>query len=135
MDKGTRERLLDAELGDTIQRLGHVVPEHALDEHVVPAHDVGLCQPVRKLQRELTRAAHGLSRRRLLESIPKTASGVRDRRVSEHPTDAWLPFFIAPTSSDLIVDSEAYISGLRFYLLLPQLIRLSAAALTDSGWC
>ena len=83
----------------------------------VAAADLGLRRPVRKLQRDLTRAAHGLARSRLLDSIPRTQFGVLDRRVLQHPTDAWLPFFVAPTSSDLVVEPNFFIAGLRFYLL------------------
>ena len=98
LDKGTLDRLLQTELTDTVQRLGRVVPEYAMEEHVSTVIDIGLHEPIRKVQRELTRAAHGLARTRLLESIPRTPFGVRDKRVCGRPTDAWLPFFIAPTS-------------------------------------
>lgn len=68
-------------------------------------------------------AAADLGRSRLLDSIPRILFGVRDRRVLQlYPTDAWLLFFMGPTLSDLVV-AQPLLAGLRFYLLLPQLLR------------
>ena len=102
LDGGTRGRLLLTELAPTIRLLGGLLPQTVMEEDVVAAADLGLRRPVRKLQRDLTRAAHGLAQSRLLDSIPRTQFGVLDRRVVQHPTDAWLPFFVAPTSSDFL---------------------------------
>jgi hypothetical protein len=50
---------------------------------------------------------------------------VRDTRVLAHRTDAFLPFLAAPTSAALLVEPPHFAAGLRSYLLLPQLLRLS----------
>ena len=75
----------------------------------------------------MTRAAHDLAHSRLVDAVPRTPSGICDRRVLQHPTDAWLPFFVAPTSSELAISPEQFTAGLRFYLLLPLLLRLPTA--------
>jgi hypothetical protein len=85
--------------------------------------DVGSTEPPRKLQRDLTRLAHTTSYNEVL-ALCRTA---RDTRVVKHPTDAFLPFLVAPTNSDLVIDSRDFTSGLRSYLLLPQLLRLPSA--------
>ena len=82
---------------------------------------VGVLKPPRKLQRDLTRAAHALVFQRLKDS----PHCVRDTRALAHPTDAFLPFLAAPTSAALIVEPPHFTAGLRSYLLLPQLLRLS----------
>ena len=47
----------------------------------------------------------------------------RDKRIIAKPTDAFLPFLVLPTMAGLVVDHRDYIAGMRFYLLLPQLLR------------
>ena len=127
LDAGTRSRLRLRELALTMAALSDLLPKAVLDEHVVPAADLGLKRPIRKLQGVMTRAAHDLAHSRLVDAVPRTPSGICDRRVLQHPTDAWLPFFVAPTSSELAISPEQFTAGLRFYLLLPQLLRLSSA--------
>jgi hypothetical protein len=90
-------------------------------ELVVPVADLGTVEPPRKLQRDLTRAAHALALQRLQDSV----DNARDMRVLAHPTDAFLPFLAAPTSAALVVEPHHFTAGLRSYLLLPQLLRLS----------
>ena len=80
-------------------------------------------EPERKLQRDLTRLAHSLAHTRLKDS----ARDARDSRVLECDTDAFLPFLVAPTEHGLVISHADYISGLRFYLLLPQLLRFPTA--------
>ena len=81
-----------------------------------------------KLQRDLTRLAHSLAQTRLKDS----ARDECDIRVLGCATDAFLPFLVAPTESGLVVSHADYISGLRFYLLLPQLLRMpTPPALAD----
>ena len=68
------------------------------------------------------RAAHGLAHTRLKDSVARNDC---DARVVGNPTDAFLPFLVAPTRDKLVIDHKDYISGMRFYLLLPQLLRTS----------
>jgi hypothetical protein len=134
LDRGTRRRLLLAELRFTIECLRTSLSDCDFQDKIVPAEDIGLKRPGRKLQRELTCDAHSLARTQLIDSIPDSTAGKFDRRafaIIDKP-DSWLPFFVAPTSSDLVVDPQYFIAGLRFYLLLPQLLRLSdVPALVD----
>jgi len=120
LDEGTRTRLLERELVPTAAVLRDVLPPVGL-ELVVPIADLGAVKPPRKLQRDLTRAAHALVFQRLKDS----PHCVRDTRVLAHPTDAFLPFLAAPTSAALLVEPPHFTAGLRSYLLLPQLLRLS----------
>jgi hypothetical protein len=134
LDRGTRRRLLLTELRFTIECLRTSLSDCDFQDKIVPAEDIGLKRPGRKLQRELTCDAHSLARTQLIDSIPDSTAGKFDRRafaITDKP-DSWLPFFVAPTSSDLVVDPQYFIAGLRFYLLLPQLLRLSdVPALVD----
>ena len=128
LDKGTRTRLLLTELQDTVRRVRTLIPADAADEHVVDAADVGLKRPIRKLQRELTRAAHGQAKRALLDSLPdSTEFGARDLRALEHRTDQWLPTHVCPTEDTLHIKADHYTAGVRAYLLMPQLLRRTVA--------
>jgi hypothetical protein len=120
LEQGTRTRLLARELAVAAAELRNVLPP-AGQELVVPVADLGTVKPPRKLQRDLTRAAHALALRRLQDSV----DNARDTRVLAHPTDAFLPFLAAPTSAALVVEPHHFTAGLRSYLLLPQLLRLS----------
>jgi hypothetical protein len=86
-------------------------------ELVVPIADLGVVKPPRKLQRDLMRAAHALVFQRLMDS-PHCVRDARGR-------DAFLPFLAAPSSAALIVEPPHFTAGLRSFLLLPQLLRLS----------
>ncbi len=119
LDEGARTRLLERELVSAAAVLRDVLPPIGL-ELIVPVADLSLVKP-RKLQRDLTRAAHALVFQRLMDS----PHCVRDMRVLAHPTDAFLPFLAAPTSAALLVEPPRFTAGLRSYLLLPQLLRLS----------
>ncbi len=119
LDEGTRTRLLERELVPTAAVLRDVLPPVGL-ELIVPVADLGVVKPPRKLQRDLTRAAHALVFQRLMDS----PHCVRNMRVLAHPTDAFLPFLAAPTSA-LLVEPPHFTVGLRSYLLLHQLLRLS----------
>jgi hypothetical protein len=119
LEQSSRARRLRAELDSTLEALRTVLPRDTL-ELLSSVDEIGETKPERKLQRDLTRAAHNLAWVRLLDSVRDE----RDRRVLAHPTDAFLPFLVAPTSDALVVGSSDYIAGLRFYLLLPQLLRL-----------
>jgi hypothetical protein len=120
LEQGTRTRLLQRELAFAAGELRTLLPPAGL-ELVVPIGDLGADKPPRKLQRDLTRAAHALALQRLKDS----ARDARDTRVLAHTTDAFLPFLAAPTSAALVVEPHHFTAGLRSYLLLPQLLRLS----------
>ena len=133
LDRGTRQRLLLTELRDTIARLRLRLrlrlSTAALEDYVTAAEDIGLTRPKRKLQSELTRDAHALEAQNLVASLPDSDSGkcnLRTFAMVDKP-DSWLPFFVSPTCDDLVVDSRYFIAGMRSYLLLPQLLHLSAA--------
>ena len=100
-----------------------MLPPAAL-ELVVPIADLGAVAPPRKLQRDLTRAAH----EHALQLLKDSVDNARDTRVLAHPTDAFLPFLAAPTSALLLVEPDRFIAGLRSYLLLPQLLRMPTPA-------
>ena len=121
-EQGCRTRLLRAELGHALQELRLRLPGIGLELLTQP-DDLGTVAPEPKLQRDLTRTAHSLAQTRLKDSV----RDVHDIRVLECETDAFLPFLVAPTESGLVVSHADYISGLRFYLLLPQLLRLPTA--------
>lgn len=130
LDKTARDqdRLLLDELGYTLAALGPVLPGSAA-ELLVPPREVGAEEPPRKLQRDLTKAANSKAHQDLVDAIPDAPNNgthARDRRVLKHPTDAFLPFLALPTSADLSISPRDFISGLRFFLLLPQLLRLPA---------
>ena len=119
LEQGSRARRVRAELDFSLDALRTILPRETM-ELLSSVDQLGETKPDRKLQRDLTRAAHNLAWVRLLDS----ARDERDRRVLVHPTDAFLPFLVAPTTDELVVGSADYIAGLRFYLLLPQLLRL-----------
>ncbi len=81
---------------------------------------LGTAAPTLKLQRDLTRLAHSLAQTRLKDS----ARDQNDVRVLECATDAFLPFLVSQTEHGLVISHADYISGLRLYLLLPQLLRM-----------
>ena len=120
LEQGTRARLLQRELAFAAGELRTILPPAGL-ELVVPIDDLGADKPPRKLQRDLTRAAHALALQRLKDS----ARDARDTRVLAHATDAFLPFLAAPTSAALVVEPHHFTAGLRSFLLLPQLLRLA----------
>ena len=123
LDTGTRSRLLTRELDFAFAELHNTLPANGL-EMLVPVAQLGLAVPPRKLQRDLTRLAHA----RAYTAVKSAARHVCDVRVLAHPTDAWLPFHAAPTTALLVIEPDRYIAGLRSYLLLPQLLRLSTPA-------
>jgi hypothetical protein len=55
----------------------------------------------------------------------------RDKRIIAKPTDAFLPFLVLPTMAGLVLDDRDYIAGMRFYLLLPQLLRTPRTVTVD----
>lgn len=114
----SRGRLLLGELNHARNDLDLLLPPAGVELLTAPG-DMGLEKPVPKLQRSITRAAQGLA----LDRLNDFARDDLDKRVINNPTDAFLPFLVAPTSHDLVIDHKAYISGLRFFLLLPQLLR------------
>ena len=120
LEQGTRTRLLQRELAFAAGELRTILPPAGL-ELVVPIDDLGADKPPRKLQRDLTRAAHALALQRLKDS----ARDARYTRVLAHATDAFLPFLAAPTSAALVVEPHHFTAGLRSFLLLPQLLRLA----------
>ncbi len=67
LDEGTRTLLLERELVPTAAVLRDVLPPVGL-ELVVSIADLGVVKPPRKLQRDLTRAAHALVFQRLMDS-------------------------------------------------------------------
>ena len=105
LEQGTRTRLLARELAVAAAELRNVLPPTGL-ELVVPVADLGTVEPPRKLQRD-------------------SVDNACDMRVLALPTDAFLPFLAAPTSAALVVEPHHFTAGLRSYLLLPQLLRLS----------
>jgi hypothetical protein len=113
------ERLLRRELAWVVPALratiadGHRGLVHAADTILTS-------RPMRKLQSLLTRSAHGEAHRLLVATAPVP----RDKRMLQFPTDAYLPFLACPTHPSLVIPHEQFISGLRFYLLLPQLLRV-----------
>ena len=113
------ERLLRRELAWVVPALratiadGHRGLVHAADT-------IRTSRPMRKLQSLLTRSAHGEAHRLLVATAPVP----RDKRMLQFPTDAYLPFLACPTHPSLVIPHEQFISGLRFYLLLPQLLRV-----------
>jgi len=116
------ERLLRVELAWAVPALRTIIA----DGHrglVRLADTIRTSPPMRKLQSLLTRSAHGEAHRLLVANAPVP----RDRRVLEFPTDAYLPFLASPTHPSLVIPHAQFISGLRFYLLLPQLLRLRTA--------
>jgi hypothetical protein len=98
-----------------------VLPQIGLELLTTP-DNMGLEKPADKLQRAITRAAHGLAHTRLKDLVARNEC---DARVVGSPTDAFLPFLVAPTHANLAIDHKDFISGMRFYLLLPQLLRTS----------
>ncbi len=66
LDEGARTRLLEQELVSAAAVLRDVLLPVGL-ELVVPVADLGLVNPPRKLQRDLTRAAHALVFQRLMD--------------------------------------------------------------------
>jgi hypothetical protein len=132
LDRGTRRRLLLTELRDTIARLQLCLSTAGFADYVTAAEDTGLTRPNRKLQRELTHDAHTLEAQNLRDSLPNTEAGKCDQRIFAmvDKPDSWLPFYVSPTSDDLVVESRYFIAGMRSYLLLPQLLRLPAAPIT-----
>ena len=110
-----------AELQHARMDLDLVLPQIGLELLTAP-DKMGLEKPTDKLQRAITRAAHGLAHTRLKDSVARNDC---DARVVGNPTDAFLPFLVAPTRDKLVIDHKDYISGMRFYLLLPQLLRTS----------
>ena len=121
-EQGCRTRLLRAELDHALQELQLRLPALGLELLTQP-DDLGTAAPPLKLQRDLTRLAHSLAQTRLKDS----ARDQSDVRVLECATDAFLPFLVAPTEHGLVISHADYISGLRLYLLLPQLLRMPTA--------
>ena len=74
--------------------------------------------PPVKLQRSITQALQTRAHAALMDSAPDD----RDKRIIAKPTDAFLPFLVLPTMAGLVLDHRDYIAGMRFYLLLPQLL-------------
>ena len=125
LDKGTRKRLLKAELAFCMERLRATIHFLDQDAHLFSSVDsIGTKMPPRKLQRDLMRCAHTNARHKLIDWAKGNAQP-EDVRVLSTPTDAWLTFEAVPTCSSLTLGGAVFIAQSRFYLLLPQLLRLS----------
>jgi hypothetical protein len=128
LDAGTRGRLLLPELEYCYDRLIRDTPlleplDFMEDSLILKPADLGTRKPIRKLQRDMTQQAHTAAFLRL-KSMPMTDA---DKRVVENPTELRRVFRIIPFDSDHMLEEERYISALRFFLLLPQLLRFDPA--------
>jgi hypothetical protein len=135
LDAGTRGRLLLPELEDCYDRLIRDTPlleplDFMEDSLILKPADLGTKKPKRKLQREMTQQAHTAAFLRL-KSMPMADA---DKHVIENPTDLRRVFRIIPFDADHMLEEERYISALRFFLLLPQLLRFdpSEARIADA---
>ena len=125
------------ELQDTFSRLCDILPDVEYHKYVTPLVDIistnsmaPLPPPPPKLQKILSIHAHRQAKEELvalLEESPCATLDLKRIHSGELKSDAWIPFCVAPTSADLSIPPELFVSGLRFYLLLPQLLRRTSA--------
>jgi hypothetical protein len=131
LDKGTRRRLLLAELQPCydmlIQLDPFLAPQPFEEESVIlKPEDVGLCRPKKKLQRIITRQVQ-LHRWSILKD---SAIPDEDKRTIGTLSRVNRAFFVIPTNADTMLAGERFVAGLRFFLGLPQLLKLSPEEVT-----
>ena len=120
------DRMLVQELDFARALLTPSLPQAALELLADPCV-MRLKAPPVKLQRSITQALQTRAHAALMDSAPDD----RDKRIIAKPTDAFLPFLVLPTMAGLVLDHRDYIAGMRFYLLLPQLLRTPRTVTVD----
>jgi hypothetical protein len=119
LSKVPAEFWLRAEVGYALVDL-RAQTSSAIHHLLVDIDDFKDTPPVRTLQKDLTHAMHCAEWSALCDNTPNA----RDVRVLKNPTDAFLPFLASPTHPGLVIEHADFVAGLRFYLLLPQLLRM-----------